>query len=172
MEKIIQTPRLTLRPIRETDFETTYAYTGDLEGTKYMVFLPHKTPDEARKFLREAAQEWAKPHPGYFEFAVLLQGKHIGGVALTPCEEEGTGELGWILQRAHWGKGYATEAAQALVGFAREIGLQKLIAHCDHRNTGSYRVMEHLGMALEKTGVRPYQEAGAPVAEYQYALTL
>ena len=90
---------------------------------------------------------------GWGNWAVeLTQGKvFIGFVGLTvpwrvlpftPCVE-----IGWRLAKAHWGRGYATEAAKRvlLAGFA-QIGLQEIVSFTSLVNTPSRGVMERIGM--------------------------
>ena len=172
MEKTINTQRLVLRPLCEADAETTHQYAGDVANTAYMIYLPNKTMDDTKAFLRRVAEEWAKENPAFYEFAILWQGQHIGAVSVS-VEDDGAGELGWILHRDYQGHGYATEAAEAVKGFAVEkLGLTKLEAHCDQRNAGSVRVMEKLGMVLEKdSGTRTYSDERGTVPEYKYAWT-
>lgn len=143
----INTERLVLKPLGTEYLQTTFPYASDLENTRYMVNLPNETIEETKNFLSNAEKEWQKPDPDYYEFAVLLDGVHIGGVCLYLNEKRDTGELGWILDKKYWKRGYATEAAEAVAGFASgKLGLRHLIAHCDSENTGSSRVMERLGM--------------------------
>ena len=93
MKKII-TPRLTLAPLDESYLSTTYAYGGDRENTKYMAFLPFISLEETRAFLRACEQEWQKVQPVAYEYAILLEGTHIGGVSLYLNDARDTGELG------------------------------------------------------------------------------
>lgn len=145
---IIHTDRLTLCPSGIRFLDTAYEYTSDIENTRLMTNLPNANIAECADYLRQADAEWAKPAPGYYEFAILLDGRHVGGVSLFPDESDPTGaELGWIIHKNHWGKGIVTEAARALIDFAvRELHITRFIAHCDSENIASYRVMEKLGM--------------------------
>jgi len=60
------------------------------------------------------------------------------------------GSLGYTLARDEWGRGYATEAAAALLRFGfTGLGLHKISATCDPANAGSFRVLEKIGMTLE-----------------------
>jgi RimJ/RimL family protein N-acetyltransferase len=78
----------------------------------------------------------------------------IGYVGLWPARFEAPFtpaiEVGWRLARAHWGRGYATEAARAAVsdGFAR-LGLREIISFTSVSNQRSRRVMEKLGMTRD-----------------------
>lgn len=143
----IKTQRLVLRPVTAADLETTYAYAGNLGNTHFMMFLPYASLEETAQVIREAETEWRKDEPARWEFAVMKDGAHIGGVTLYFQEDRSAAELGWVLHQAHWGKGYTVEAAQALIDYAREhLGIRRIFACCDSENNASRRVMEKLGM--------------------------
>lgn len=157
----LQTPRLTLRPASLNDLHTTHAYAGDLENTRFMMFLPYADLEETSDFLRSAEDEWAKPLPERYEFAICLKGMHIGGVTLYMQEDRTEAELGWVLHKEYWRQGYVTEAALALMDFARSIGVKRLFACCDSENVASYKTMEKLGLRLCKAdGVRTNRSMG------------
>ena len=54
-----------------------------------------------------------------------------------------------MLAREHWGRGYAREGCQALIGEAFRQGTHRIYAECDPRNEASWRLLERLGMARE-----------------------
>ncbi|MBQ9196852.1 MAG: GNAT family N-acetyltransferase [Clostridia bacterium] len=168
----IITERLRLAPLNEQYLQTAFAYGGDPKNTKYMVFLPFLSLEETREFLRACEQEWEKTQPTAYEFAVLLNGVHIGGVSLYLNEARDTGELGWILHPEHQGRGYAAEATRALMDFAvTRLSVQRFEAHCDTKNLPSRRVMEKLGMRLiSRTGGRKNRGSDEERQEYLYAL--
>jgi len=57
----------------------------------------------------------------------------------------------WAFLKAHWGQGYATEAAQALIDYAfKEMSIKRIIATTEHENENSQAVMRRLGMKVEK----------------------
>ena len=76
----LTTPRLTLRPADLTMLASTHAYAGNLENTRFMMFLPYATEEETADMLRAAEAEWQKPLPAQYEFAVFLGDAHIGSV--------------------------------------------------------------------------------------------
>ncbi len=143
----ILTPRLTLRPVDMSFLASTHAYASDPENTKYMMYLPYASLEETAAAIRFSEAEWKKAEPEQCDFAVLLNGTHIGGVTLYFLDNRAEAELGWVLNRAYWGRGYAGEAAGALIDFARDAwGIRRVIACCDSENVASRRVMEKLGM--------------------------
>ena len=145
----IKTNRLNLVPLSMEHLQTAYAYSSDPEITKYMVFLPVDSIGETRQFIEDSQRELLKEAPEYYEFAVLLDGVHIGGASLYFDTVPDVGELGWILLPEYQGCGYATEAARALVAWGRDrFGVRRFIAHCDAENRASQGVMRRLGMTL------------------------
>jgi RimJ/RimL family protein N-acetyltransferase len=88
-----------------------------------------------------------------FDLAITLRdsGELIGGCGFHIAEPQNrAGWIGYILARACWGQGYATEAARALLyfGFAH-CGLHRIWATCDPRNVASAHVLEKIGMQRE-----------------------
>ena len=160
----IHTPRLTLRPASMNQLHSTHAYAGDLENTRFMMFLPYVDLAETAEALRAAEFEWRKDAPERYEFAVFLEENHIGGITLYMQEDRNEAELGWVLHKAYWRRGYVTEAALAVMEFARGMGVTRIFACCDSENVASYKTMEKLGMQLVKAdGVRTNRSMGEEV---------
>ena len=111
MTLTIKTERLLLRPLDAGDVETVHEYAGDAENTRYMMYLPNGNIEDTRTFLERVTAEWEKDCPGFYEVAVVLEGRQIGAVSVALGEDEA--ELGWILNRKYWNRGYITEAAMA-----------------------------------------------------------
>ena len=93
------------------------------------------------------AEPWDRSPP----FAVVLGERVIGAVNLELEAAEGRAMLGYALARAHWGHGYAAEAARAALGWAFQAvpPMAKAWASTDLRNQRSWRLMEKLGMRRE-----------------------
>lgn len=145
----IQTKRLLLTPLGPQYLVSTHTYSSDLDNTKYMVHLPNTNINETKSFLEKVQDEWQKCNPQFYEYAILLDQKHIGGVSIYFNNDYTEGELGWIISKKFWGNGYATEAAKGIMDFAiKELKVRKFIAYCDSENNNSYKVMEKLGMSL------------------------
>ncbi len=158
---MLHTPRLMLRPADRSLLSSTHAYAGDLENTRFMMFLPYADEAETAAFLEDAEAEWHKEAPERYEFAFFLEDAHIGGITLYMQEDRTEAELGWVLNKAYWRRGYVTEAALAVMDFARSIGVRRIFACCDSENVASYRTMLKLGMTLVKDdGVRTNRSMG------------
>lgn len=161
---ILTTKRLTLRPADLSYLHSTHAYAGDTDNTKFMMFLPYTDLEETAEFLWEAEAEWKKEFPGRYEFVILLGDKHIGGITLYMMENRNEAELGWVIHKDHLRYGYATEAARAVMDFAKDkLGVRRIFAGCDSENTASYKLMEKLGMTYASTGTRTNRSMGDEV---------
>lgn len=168
-EIIIRTERLVIRPITTAYLDSTNEYALDPETTKFMCFLPVKDPDETMRFLRKVEKEWSKDTPDFYEFAILHDNEHIGSISVY--NENGDGELGWILNKSYWRRGFAYEAARAVIDHFAGNGFTHFIAHCDTENTASYRLMEKLGMVrTAEYGGRRNRAAKRDSFEYLYEL--
>jgi [ribosomal protein S5]-alanine N-acetyltransferase len=144
----IRAARLLLREFRETDFDDIHAYAAVPEVSRFMVWGPN-SPQDTRDFLARAlAQQadWPRDHVG---LAIERDGVVIGSIRLDLQGEE-TADLGYTLHRDHWRQGLATEAAAAMLEVAFGVlGLHRVWATCDVENTGSFGVMEKLGLRRE-----------------------
>lgn len=170
----IKTERLVLRPLNIQYLDTVHAYASDLENTKYMIFLPSDTIEETSHFLTRITNEWQKDELNFFEFAITLDGKQIGAISIYLNEQRTEGELGWILNKKYWGRGFATEAAMAVKDFAvNELKVSNLVAYCDFRNTASCNVMKKIGLTLVKDdGVRQYPKTAEIARELMYSFNI
>jgi len=148
----LETDRLILRDVREDDFDDIHEYATDLEVVRFMNWGPNTL-----EITRQVLDGWLKDQRRWPRPIVNMAAHHkadgrmIGAVRFAVLDEaSGTGDFGYSFNRAYWNQGYGTEAAGAVVRNAFEaLGLRRMIATCDARNTGSWRVMEKLGMRRE-----------------------
>ena len=171
MQIQLKTNRLTLVPMELKYLKSTHSYAGDTENTKFMMFLPNDSLEETEAFLRRCQEQWASDNQTSFEFAILYDGKHAGGISLDLLENS-SAELGWIIHRDFQRKGIATEAATKIIQFAREeLKVKKFIAHCDAENVPSYRTMEKLGMhRVSESDGRRNKSSNEERREYLYEM--
>ena len=168
----LRTDRLLLRPLGLSDLKTVHEYACDSENTKYMLFLPNASIQETENFLYSVEREWQQEHPSTFEFAIVLDDVQIGAVSISLGEIANQGEIGWILNKKYWNHGYVSEAATAVLDFAKtQLHLQRVIAQCDWRNIASARVMEKIGMQLiDENGTRTYVKREETARELTYMI--
>ena len=152
----LETPRLRLREITESDFAAIHSWAGNIDNVKYMTWGPN-SEEQTRGFI-ESSMRAAQAEPRTnFDFAVELKaaGRVIGTGGIYRGQDwHGrrfiSGNLGWILHMDYWKQGYGSEFAAELLRFGfEELGLHRIHTNCDAENYGSYRVMERNGMRRE-----------------------
>jgi RimJ/RimL family protein N-acetyltransferase len=170
----LRTERLDLRAYQPDDLDGLREMNCREEVTRYL-YWDVMTEDELRESLDKKIPRVGleKEGDGLNPAAVLRDtGEHVGdGILFYRSEEHRTGEVGFITKPEFQGRGLATEIAAELlrVGF-EVIGLHRIIARCDARNTGSWKVMERLGMRREAHLVQNEWVKGEWCDELDYAL--
>jgi ribosomal-protein-alanine N-acetyltransferase len=148
--KTLETERLILRPFEENDFKAVHAYASVTENVQYMVWEPNEESHTKAFILQAIAKSKEIPCNNYQYAAVLKSSKKLIGACNLAILSDGEAEIGWILHRDYWKQGFGTEMGNRILEFGfNELGLHRIIAHCDTENYGSYRVMEHIGMRRE-----------------------
>jgi RimJ/RimL family protein N-acetyltransferase len=172
--EILETKRLTLRLPRMEDAETIFTqYAQDAEVTKYLTWRPNRALEETREFLRICLAAWEEAKS--FQWVIVrkednqllgMVGFRVDGHRL---------ELGYVLARTYWSRGYMTEAVQALVDWAlSQDDIYRVWAVCDLENIASARVLEKVGMKqegiLRRWSIHP-NRSDQPRDSYCYAKT-
>jgi RimJ/RimL family protein N-acetyltransferase len=165
----LQTERLSVRPFEPDDLDVIHTILNEAFG---------ESPYEERQhWLEWSVMNYTALarlyQPPYGDRAIMLRSTNtlIGAVGLVPCygpfdklpyfrERSSlpptglfTPEMGlfWALGAPYRGKGYATEAARALIDFAfNHLLLKRIVAMTDYDNTASAAVMERLGMTIQR----------------------
>jgi RimJ/RimL family protein N-acetyltransferase len=149
----LRTERLLLRPLSKSDVDAMVAYRSRVDVCRYVPFTPMSHDDVAERI----AGQWARTELTDEGQALTLgvelveTGRLVGDVVLFwHSRLHGGGELGYVLNPDDGGQGYATEAASAMVRFGFEVvGLHRIVARVDERNTSSARLVGRLGMRQE-----------------------
>ncbi|WP_370313745.1 GNAT family N-acetyltransferase [Sagittula sp.] len=143
----LSTDRLVLRTPREEDFEHCAAFMSS-ERSKFTGGPTADRFDIWRGFLGSIGH-WGLR--GYGFFTVLHDDQAVGRVGLVNHIMWDEPELGWHLFEGHEGKGFATEAAEAVRLWAAEThGLNHLISYIHPENAASRRVAERMGATHER----------------------
>ncbi len=153
-----ETNRLILRERTVKDIEQCIEMDSDPEVVKYIPEIAElidgteADKNKYREFLRKRTETIYPVGMGYW----IIESKDtarefIGWIMLIPIDSIGPDvEIGWRLKRSHWGKGYATEAAKAVLHHAfNTIEVQKIVADIHCLNRGSIRVAEKIGFKFE-----------------------
>jgi RimJ/RimL family protein N-acetyltransferase len=153
--KILETSRLILRHQVLDDLGNLYALYCDPDMIRYIPDAP-RSYEEAREEL-----EWhMNGHPKFPELGLWATihketNKFIGRCGLLPWTIDGQNEVevAYLINKAYWGQGLGTEAAQAILDYGFEkLNLSRLICLIDAENLASIKVAEKIGMTFEKEG--------------------
>ena len=118
LEPPLHTARLVLRPINESDLDDLVAEINDYDVARMTARIPHPyTAADARAYL--ALQEARGRATDAVSLTIEHAGKLIGGISIFAMPRRS--ELGYWLGRAHWGKGFATEAGRAILAHGFEV---------------------------------------------------
>jgi ribosomal-protein-alanine N-acetyltransferase len=149
----LTTERLLLRDFVEDDWPAVLAYQSD---PRYLRFYPwtERTAEDVHAFVQKLVDQQRQQPRHRFQFAIVLpaeRGHLIGNCGLRQDSPDARqADIGYELDPAYWGHGYATEAAQAMLRFGFEDrGVHRIWAHCIAENGASARVLEKIGMKLE-----------------------
>jgi len=154
--KILETERLMLRRLEPSDLDRLFELYSDQETRQYFpegTLSYEETKEELEWFLNGHPEHpelglWATIHKPTNQF--------IGRCGLLPWTIDGREqiEVAYLLDKAYWRQGLATEAARAIAQYAFEqLQLSRLICLIDRRNQGSIKVALNIGMIFEKEGV-------------------
>jgi RimJ/RimL family protein N-acetyltransferase len=147
MKAVLETARLRLQEMVPHDIDFIAAMLGDAEVTRY--YERTFTRADAEAWLGRQLDRYARDGHGLW-LVIHREGDNpVGQVGLAMQEVEGTShpEIGWLLHRPFWGKGYATEAAMATRDAAfKRWGYKRAISLIRPVNEPSRRVAQRIGM--------------------------
>ena len=169
----IETERLILRKPRHEDAPAIFAgWAQDQEVTRYLTWRPHERIEQTQEFLQRCLSAWE--HHTRFPYMITLKatGQVIG--MIDPRIEVPAVGIGYGAARAHWRKGYITEATRAIIDWAfQQPSIYRVYATTDVENLASQRVLEKSGMQCEgilrKYIIHP-NISGIPRDSYIYAI--
>jgi len=166
MKTVLETERLVVREWEPEDAGAAFAMCGDAEVMRYIGDgRPWADEARARAWIESMCRAYAER--GWSRWAVV---EKASGEVVGSCGyglPYGTDELdfGYMFGRAHWGKGYATEAARACLRYGfEELGFEEIPASVDPRHLASICILEKLG--FEYRGMRRFGDDDEDSAHY------
>lgn len=163
MKTILETERLILREMVESDFPLLSRHLQDAE---VMYAYEHAFSDaEVQEGLEKQFQRYEQY--GFGVWAVILKesGELIGqcGLSMQPCPDVEVLEIGYIFQKEYWHKGYAIEAALACREYAfAELGADEVFSIIRDTNIASQNVAKRNGMSVRGSFVKHYYATDMP----------
>ena len=168
----LTTQRLVLRPYREEDAADVLRVAGDRAIADTTMRIPHPyAHSDAVAFIARQQENFAGGRSIQFAMTGGADGERLGGIGLEIDPDHASAELGYYVAVPHWGKGYAFEAAAAVVAYAFEVKhLNRVHAHHMSRNPASGRILQKLGMRHEGTLREHIMKWGVPENVEVYAI--
>jgi len=151
------TERLTLRLMTPADVDDVHSYQSREDVSRYLLFGPRSRDEVAAKLVTYATATTLANDGDVLELAVELHASPGAGARVIgnsyfqiASVKNSRAEIGWTLHPDFMGQGYATEAAEAVLGLAFDrLRLHRVCAELDPRNDASIRLCRRLGMREE-----------------------
>jgi RimJ/RimL family protein N-acetyltransferase len=146
----LETERLIMRMFREEDFEAYAKICADPDVMRYLGEGKPLTRGEAWRQMAMILGHWQLKGYGFWAVEERATGQLIGRIGHFNPDGWPGFELGWVLGRTYWGRGYATEGARRALDYAlTEMGREHVISLIYPANAASIRVAERIGETLE-----------------------
>ena len=147
----VETARLVLRPLAIADAADVQRLAGAFELAEMTVNIPHPYEDGmAEAWIQTHAESNARGADVTFAITRKEDGVLLGAISLMGIKPGHMAEMGYWIGVEYWGRGFCTEAGQAVIGYGFEhLDLKRIHAHHFSRNPASGRVMQKLGMSHE-----------------------
>ncbi len=168
-EKIIETPRLILRAFREEDYDDLYEFLSQREADEFEAYpgITYENGHEHMKY-RVGSDE-------FYAMELKESGKVIGNIYYGRQDFDAR-EMGYIVNKNYQRKGYAREAAMAVIKNGFDNGVHRIFAECNPLNICSWSLLENLGFAREayfkKNVYFKKDENGKPLWQDTYVYSL
>ena len=151
---VLETERLLLRKIELDDVDDLFEIFSDPQITDSMTWEVNQTKEDTlNKFIKVVTKRHEEGQSVDWAIVLKENGKVIGNCAFIDwSNRHSKAEIGYVMNKAYWGKGLATEALNELIRFGFDvIGLNRIEGGCDIDNFGSEKVMLKVGMQYEGT---------------------
>lgn len=148
---VLDTPRLTLRPVTMRDALDIYAYSRDPEVARYVLWEAHRSINDSKGYIRFLLKQYREGQPSSWGIVLKATGRVVGTIGyMAFSEENSTVEIGYSLARSLWNQGLMTEAVRAVLALSFDtMRIHRVEAQHDAANPASGRVMLKCGMRHE-----------------------
>ena len=146
----LRTERLVMRGFREEDLDAWAEISADSEVTRWVGDEDGLSREDAWRRMAYFLGHWDLRGCGQWALVEQETGELVGRAGLLYPEAWPGLEVGWLVARSHWGRGFAPEAGRAAMEWAaNELGADHIISLIEDHNHRSARVAEKLGMTVE-----------------------
>jgi ribosomal-protein-alanine N-acetyltransferase len=149
---VLSTERLRLRPFAREDVDALHAHWTHPDVRRYLWDGRVISRDEAADVVEESIAGFAARRYGFWVIERAGVASLVGFAGLRPLPDSDELELYYGVERAHWGRGFATEASRAVLRYGFDVlALQRIYIRTDGPNAASVAVMQRLGARYVRT---------------------
>lgn len=149
--RIAETERLVIRYLQPGDFDDLYELCGDPEAMRYVGDGLPLSREQTLRWIEKSEENYRKHGFGCMAVVAKEDGRLIGYAGLINPTVDGEAEIIYGFKRHCWGRGFASEAAEAMLDFGfQRCGLKRIVATIDPANRASVRIAERLGMKYQE----------------------
>jgi ribosomal-protein-alanine N-acetyltransferase len=150
---VLETERLLLRKLEVSDSEDIFEYARVPEVAEFLIWNPHTKINDSLDFIQFAQEQFEAESSLIWGIELKAEKKLIGTIDLRGFNSiHRCGDVGYVISKKYWNKGFVTEAFKEIVRFGfTELNLNRIEAHCEHENAGSWKIMEKVGLSFEGT---------------------
>ncbi len=169
---VVESERLVVRPVEETDLQGLMLVNGNDEATRFLPYESWRSLTDARAWFERMRAMGARGESIQYVLIDKASNLAIGTCLLFRYEESSArAELGYVLGRAYWSRGIMSEALVAVLHCAfGAYGLRRLEAEVDPLNRASSRLLEGLGFTREGQLRKRWVDKGAAHDTIMYGL--
>lgn len=155
MQFYLETDRMIMRDVLETDLEGMFELDSNPIVHKYLGKNPIKTKEKAEEIIQFIQQQYKNLGIGRFAVIEKLSGDFIGwsGLKFNTGEKEALNgktdfyDIGYRLIPRYWGKGYATESSLAAIKFGfKTLNIETMCGAAEIENIASNKVLQKIGL--------------------------
>lgn len=170
-DTILTTPRLALRPVDFCDIDLVWGASRSTGFNDGMTWDAPNHRDELVKITQDNIDQWYAGTNYVFTVCMQNSAIAIGRVGLYKATAPGTWNIGFWIHPDHWGKGYAPEAARAVLAFGIDrLKAARILTEHATWNERSQSVIQALGFQYVRDNPAGFYKKGKPVAVLEYEL--
>ena len=168
----IKTNRLVIRPFRETDREDLFELYSHENTCRFLLHEAWTASSKSENALKKISANQLAPNTAV-SLACVLDGKVIGDISIWYTDMKETVETGFAFHHAYAGKGYATEAMEAIIDYLfTVVKIHRIQACLDARNAPSAKLCRRIGMRKEAHFLKDYWSKGEWTDSFVYGMLL
>jgi RimJ/RimL family protein N-acetyltransferase len=148
---VLTTTRIVLRPFGQSDTDALKAILDEPDIFRYFPSQAPWSKEKIERYILHHTDHWSQRGYGHWAMTLRDTGTLIGWNGLEFLLDTGETEIGYVLSKAYWGQGLATEAGRAIINFGlHRAGLEEIIGLTHPGNVASQRVLEKCGLVFTR----------------------